>query len=183
MEALLQEMCLRSDEGNAFLPFEFSAREADGTETQTEMTIVEVRRYMRDIKAYATAQRWRFIFCLLAVMVALILYAGLAIFVVSFGFKAASNLKCGKCDPSCQTVENLMQTWYNYTPELLPLVTSLSSTLPLIFSLWMMTTPEDRELLLHPSRFLTEEISLNPIATPRQARLKEERLRLGIDLV
>jgi hypothetical protein len=59
---------------------------------------------------------------------------------------------------------------------------SLSSTLPLVFSLWLMTTPEDRALLLHPGRFCTERIALQPVQTEREEKLYAERLRLGINL-
>ena len=76
-----------------------------------------------------------------------------------------------------------MLNWYNAQPELLPLVTSLSSTLPMVFSLWMMTTPEDRALLMHPSRCLTAEMAAHPVETSREARLKAERKRLGINLL
>ena len=76
-----------------------------------------------------------------------------------------------------------MFNWYNAQPELLPLVTSLSSTLPMVLSLWMMTTPEDRALLMHPSRFLAEEMAAHPVETSREARLKAERKRLGINLL
>jgi hypothetical protein len=45
MDALIKEMNLRSDHGTAFLPVEFSPQTADGSETQTEMPIMEVRQY------------------------------------------------------------------------------------------------------------------------------------------
>jgi hypothetical protein len=46
-----------------------------------------------------------------------------------------------------------------------PLLMSLSTTLPMVFSLWLMTTPEDRALLLHPHRFRSVPISLPPVQT------------------
>ena len=77
-----------------------------------------------------------------------------------------------------------MSIWHDYVfrPEGFPLLLSLSSTLPLVFSLWLMTTPEDRALLLHPGRFCTERISLQPVQTEREENLYAERLRLGINL-
>jgi hypothetical protein len=57
------------------------------------------------------------------------------------------------------------------------------STLPLVFSLWLMTTPEDRALLLHPHRFRSEAISLQPVRTEREEKQYAERLRLGINLM
>ncbi len=50
LDTLLQEMNLRSDIGTAMLPFEFSPRAANGSETQTEMPIVDTRKYLRDIQ-------------------------------------------------------------------------------------------------------------------------------------
>ena len=76
-----------------------------------------------------------------------------------------------------------MFQWYNATPELLPLVVSLGSSLPLLFSLAMMTTPEDRALLMNSSTFRTEEISRLPVETERDARLRAERIRMGINLL
>ncbi len=78
-----------------------------------------------------------------------------------------------------------MLSWYIYTPELLPLVTSLFSALPLIFSLWLMTTKEDRALLLDPSRFLSEVVAMRQLEEPdtnAEARLREEKIRMGINL-
>ena len=77
-----------------------------------------------------------------------------------------------------------MLVWYfnDFFPEGFPLLLSLSSTLPLVFSLWLMTTPEDRALLLHPHRFRSERIALQPVQTEREEKQYAERLRLGIDL-
>ena len=75
-----------------------------------------------------------------------------------------------------------MLQWIVFTPELFPLTASLSMILPLIFSLWMMTTPEDRELLMHPSKFLSERIALRHIESTRDRDLKAHRIRMGIEL-
>jgi hypothetical protein len=183
MENLIQELWLRTDVGNAFLPFEFSPRAADGSEIQMELPIADTRQYMQELKSSASAQRWRFSFCLGFVIIALVALTSNALFVAIAYVGTARDPSCGRCDPSCQSVQYIMLTWYVFTPELFPLITSLSSTLPLVFALWMMTTPEDRELLLHPSRFLTQKISLNPVETSRQASLYSHRIRMGIDLV
>ena len=129
--------------------------------------------------------------CMFLVTVALVALTFRAVFVVSFGFNSKFNPACGRCE-SCQQVEHFMQIWYNmmFFPLGLPLLVSLSSTLPLVFSLWLMTTPEDRALLLHPHRFRSEGISLQPVQTERDGSVSEregslygERLRLGIDLL
>jgi hypothetical protein len=112
MEGLILEMDHRSDAGNAFLPVEFSPRAADGSVTQTEMPIVEVRQYLRDIEAAAALQRRRFVFCLLLVTVALIALALRAVFVAFFMFDSQFNRDCGPCE-SCQEVAYFMLIWYN----------------------------------------------------------------------
>jgi hypothetical protein len=187
LHALIQEMDHRSDVGTAFLPFEFSPRAADGSETQTELSIVDVRRHLGDIKSSAALQKRRFLYCLVLVLIALFLLTLNAMFVLVATANAGMTVQadddvCGVCDASCRPVGNLQLTWYLYAPEVFPLVASLCSTLPLVFSLWLMTTPEDRALLLHPRRFLTEQMSLNPIETPREAQLRIERARLGINM-
>ncbi len=80
MQGLIMEMDNRTDVGNAFLPVEFLPREADGSVSQEEMPIVEVRRYLRDIEAAAAAQRRRFLLCLFLVTAALVALASLAVF-------------------------------------------------------------------------------------------------------
>ncbi len=184
LAALLREMQLRSDQGNVFLPYEFSPRSADGSETQTEIHIVDARKYLSDIQRAALAQRRRYLACLVFVTTALIVLTSLALFSANFNSKAVSDSKCGqRCDPACQNVESMILTWFRYTPELFPLVAPLCSALPLLLSLILMTTPEDRAMLMHPDRFLTDRISLSPIATERELSLKAERVRMGIDLL
>ena len=98
LNVLILEMGNRSDVGTAFLPFEFSPRAADGSETQKEMPIVEVRAYLRDIKASAAAQRWRFLFCLVLVAAALLVLASHALFIASFVSAVRNpNSDCGQC--------------------------------------------------------------------------------------
>ncbi len=184
MQGLIMEMDHRTDVGNAFLPVEFLPREADGSVTQEEMPIVEVRRYLRDIEAAAALQRRRFVFCMFLGTAALVALASLAVFAASFAFNLKRNPACYLCE-LCQEVGLFMLIWYNYTflPEGFPLLVSLSCTLPLVFSLWLMTTPEDRALLLHPHRFRSEEISVQPVRTEREQQQYAERLRLGINMM
>jgi hypothetical protein len=185
MQGLIMEMDNRTDVGNAFLPVEFLPREADGSVTQEEMPIVEVRRYLRDIEATAALQRRRFVLCMFLVTAALAALASLAVFeAFVFADLKKPNPECGECD-TCQNAFYFMFVWYNYffNPIGAPLLVSLSSTLPLVFSLWLMTTPEDRELLLHPHRFRSERIKLQPVQTEREAHQYAERLRLGINLL
>jgi hypothetical protein len=183
MQGLIQEMSYRTNQGTAFLPFEFSPRATDGSETQTEMPIEDVRQYMIDIKSAAAIQRRRFIFVLVRSLIGLIALASQATFVAAtFAFNAQYNAACGSCDASCQTVAYLIFSWYTSTPEFFPLVASSSAILPLIFSLWFMMTPEDRQLLLHPHRFLSKNNTLPPLSL-RDADLRQHKERLGIHMI
>jgi hypothetical protein len=182
LETFIQEMSLRSDLGNVFLPFEFSPPAADGSEAQVELPIVEARQFLQTMKSSATAQRRRFLFCLLFVLMTLVALASHAVFSVYFTVRNnGANFACLLCG-SCQSIEWLISVWYVFTPELFALVISLSSTLPLVFALWLMTTPEDRALLLRPDRFRTLAIALVPTATESDARQRAERVRMGINL-
>jgi hypothetical protein len=51
-----------------------------------------------------------------------------------------------------------------------------------VLALWLMTTPEDRALLLYPHKFRTESMSLQLAETEIEARLRAERERMGINL-
>jgi hypothetical protein len=183
---VLREMHLRSDQGSAFLPFEFSPPAPDGSKTQVELPIVEARQFLQAIKSSAAAQRRRFLFCLALVTSALVVLAAQAVggIVVASQVQQHQDTSClDPCGP-CQSTWTLVLNWIIHTPELLPLVYSLCSTLPLLFSFWLMTTEEDRKLLLNPSSFLTEEIMLRPAAaeSESEARLRAERIRMGINL-
>ncbi len=185
LDAIIQEMDLRSDVGNVFLPFEFSPPAADGCQTQTELPIVEAREFLQTIKSSATAQRRRFVFCLLLLLLSLAALTSHAVFVTYFTLNAGGVKTFETCPPcgSCQPVGWLIGVWYVYTPELIALVVSLGSALPLLFSLWLMTTPEDRALLMRPDNFRTDAIGLQQTAEiGREARLRAERVRMGIDL-
>jgi hypothetical protein len=183
LNSVLREMDLLSDNVNVFLPFEFSPIAADGSTAQLEMHIVDARQFLQCLKMSASAQRRKFILALAFSLIGLAALSSFAVFITMFGFLSNRDIACDRCEP-CQRVEFLMLSWYIYTPELLPLVTSLSSALPLIFSLWLMTTKEDRALLLDPSRFLSEVVSMQQFEEPdtdAEARLRAEKIRMGIN--
>jgi hypothetical protein len=164
-----------------FLPYEFSPAAADGARSQVEMQVVEARAFLGRLKCAAAAQVRRFVLCLLLLLAALAALASLAVFVTFFS--ANADFKCGvKCDP-CQNVATLIFLWYRTSPQLFLLVNSLCPTLPLLLSLWLMTTKEDRALLLNPGRFRADAVALHSsIDGEAEARLKEERVRMGIEL-
>ena len=146
------------------------------------MQVVEARAFLSQMKSAAAAQRTRFWLCLALVLVALIVHSLLAVFIAAYSVGWTKNPDCGDCG-SCQNAQHLQYTWYLHSPELAPLVVSACSTLPLMFSLWLMTTKEDRALLLKPGRFRTDTILLQPVAGETTARLKTERVRMGIELL
>jgi hypothetical protein len=53
-------------------------------------------------------------------------------------FNDPYNPACGICDP-CQSTRVLVQFWIFNTPEFQPIVVALSSPLPLLVSLWILT--------------------------------------------
>jgi hypothetical protein len=182
LETIFQEMNLRSDCGNAFLPFEFSTPAEDGSVTQVELPIVEARQFLGAMMSSAAAQRRRFMFCLGFVLTALIVLASFNAFLAYvFLLDASVNVDCGFCDP-CQSVGYLMLEWWVGNPELEAYVLCLCSTLPMVLSLRLMTTAADRTLLLNPGKFLTDQIALHPIDSEQQHRINEERHRMGINL-
>jgi hypothetical protein len=185
LDSHLREMSHRSDTGSAFLPFEFCAQFSPETEVsgvQVEMPIVEARSFLQNIKSSAYSQKMRFLSCLLLELTTLNVLTVHALFVaISVLNPGDFSPDCGLCK-SCQTVNMLMRTWSSFTPELIPLLALLCIPLPLMFSLWLMTTPEDRELLLNPSIHLKEGIDeLHPDNRQTQSN-RAERVRLGIDL-
>jgi hypothetical protein len=189
LDAAVEEMDLRPDYGSVFLPLEFSnsvreisdstaAGGAGAASSQIKMDAGQARVFLGSIKAAAALQWRQFASCLIVVLLALFVMASFLLFQVSYAVgKLSQNPACRDCEP-CQSVEFLMSQWHLYTPELFPLTTSLCSTLPLLFSLWLMTTKEDRLLLLRPSLFLTEQVQRDT-----EARLKNERIRMGIELM
>jgi hypothetical protein len=188
---IIKEMSHRSDVGNVFLPYEFSPGGAqsqvemqDGAQSQVEMQVVDARAFLSRMKSAAAAQRMRFFLCMVLVLFALVAQATI-FFLVSLAiyvFNSSVNDDCGECE-ACQVVEYLISGWVDNTPEWFPLIVSTLTTLPLMFSLWLMTTKEDRELMLNPGRFRADSIALQPALCEASARLKTERVRMGIELL
>jgi hypothetical protein len=184
LNTIINQIDHRPDHGDVLLPFEFSPPTADGHQNQLEMQAGDARRFLGRIKISAANQRKRFISCLFLVLTALSLRATMSVYfcVVLFQPEAAGGTQssvCGLCD-TCQPLARLMILWYANTPELPPLIISLTSTLPLIFSLWLMTTKHDRALLMNPSLFRSE--SLQPIKSEVSAKISAECARMGVDL-
>jgi hypothetical protein len=182
LKTIMQEMSLRSDVGSVFLPYEFSSAAVDGGHTQMEMSVVEARAFLGRIKSAAAAKGWRFELCLAILLISLVAQAIYSLFIaVVYAAASQKYMDCGVCGP-CQRVERFMIVWSENTPEVFPLVSSLGSVLPLLFSLWLMTTREDRALMLNPARFRTDAVALRSEENPTEARLKAERMRMGVDM-
>ena len=146
------------------------------------MQVVEARAFLGRLKSAAAEQGMRFFLCLLLVLAALVVRASFAVFTVVASIDSTRNISCGDCG-SCQSVRYLMRMWYLYTPELVAPVISACASLPLMLSLWLMMTKEDRALMLNPGRFRTDAIELQPVADEATVRLNAERVRMGIELL
>ena len=182
LDAIIREMNHKADIGTVFLPYEFSPAAADGARSQVEMQVVEARAFLGRLKSAAAEQGMRFFLCLLLVLAALVVRAAFAVFTAVAGIDSEYITACDECG-SCQSVRYLMRRWYTYSPEVFALVISTCSTLPLMLSLWLMMTKEDRALMLNPGRFRTDAIALQPVADEAAARLNAERVRMGIQLL
>jgi hypothetical protein len=179
LDALLQQMDLRSDLGTVLLPFEFTDCASDGSQTQVEMPIIEARAFLGRIKLAAAAQRRRFFLCLTIILLCTVVLSSDAIFLaVAIGHSNDCLFVCG----ACQSTFNLMRHWYSSTPENFPVVISLTMMFPMVLSLWLMTTKEDRELLISPGTRTADSLELHSVESTSHSRLTKERVRMGIQL-
>ena len=85
---------------------------------------------------------------------------------------------CGLCDP-CQSDQFLINIWLNFTPEFQAIVVALSSPLPLVVSLWLMMTKEDRMLLVFPAA----NEHAQPLLEQNQNMVLASRQNMAIDLL
>ena len=63
----------------------------------------------------------------------------------ALSIRTLPSFECGNCD-ACQSTAWLVRTWLVYTPEFEAIVIALSSPLPLIVSLWLITAAHRRAL-------------------------------------
>jgi hypothetical protein len=76
-----------------------------------------------------------------------------------------------------------MSEWLDHAPEFLPILFSHCLTLPLMFSLWLMMSEQDRDMMLHPRRYHTDStVPLKTVNEDINLDVRRERLRMGIDL-
>ena len=105
--------------------------------TQRARTVVE------DTMGAVAEQRQRLVTACLVVLVTFVTRAAYDVFRVYGTYYSRANPACGKCD-TCQSDEYLITTWRNFTPELQPIVVALSSPLPLVLSLRLITRAHAR---------------------------------------
>ena len=129
---------------------------------------------MRMTLAVATAQRRRFVAACGVVLITFILRASFDLLKAYDSFNTSENPDCDICDP-CQPDAFLIRIWLSYTPEFQAIVVNLSSSLPLVVSLWLMMTKEERaQLLSTQSRTDRDELEM---------RSAEARQHMAIDLL
>ena len=111
LDAIIQEMNLRSDVGTVFLPYEFSPPASHTLDrTQVEMQIVEARAFLGSMKSAAASQRQRFRLCLMLVLTSLVVYASNQLFVIISSItleRSSACLSCGECQTVCPTLPSL----------------------------------------------------------------------------
>jgi len=176
---VLGEIEYKADNVPVFLPAEFSrgqTRAAVGFDRKVQMRSDKAKLLMGMTLAAATAQRRRFVAACGIVLITFIARASIDLLLAYASFNNALNLECDICDP-CQTDAYLVLKWLDYTPEFQRIVVTLSSPLPLVISLWLMMTKEERALLLSGRN--SDEISLNQV----ERRSQEARQRMAIDLL
>ena len=149
------------------LPAEYTTQAADGAAAGAEirMRCDKGKELLRSTLAEATGQRRRFVAACAIVLIAFFARASFDLLFAYSLFNDPYNPACGICDP-CQTDAYLTRKWLAYTPEFQSIVVALSSPLPLVISLWLMMTKEDRMQLVfsgaddHTLPLLDEQIKV-----------------------
>jgi hypothetical protein len=94
---------------------------------------------VEDTMQAAVDQRRRLIIACAIVLVAFPLRAAYDCLQAFSVFNLQYNPACLACGP-CQSDQFLIFTWISLTPELQPIIVAFSSPLPLVWSLWLITT-------------------------------------------
>ncbi len=151
---ILGQIEYKLDHSVVFLPAQYNPQSAHGAVADTEirMRCDEAKELLRSTLAEATAQRRRFVSACAIVLLTFFLRASFDLLYAYAHVDSSLNSDpvCGQCDP-CQSDRWLIKLWLDYTPEFQVIVVALSSPLPLVVSLWLMMTKEDRMLLVFPA--------------------------------
>jgi len=94
---------------------------------------------VNDTMRIAAEQRRRLVAACLIVLIAFPVRAAYDLLQALANFAEPLNPACGDCE-SCQSDRYLIHKWLIYTPEFQPIVVALSSPLPLVVSLWLITS-------------------------------------------
>ena len=134
------------------LPAQYNPQAAHGAAAGGEirMRCDKAKELLRSTLAEATAQRRRFVAACSIVLVTFFLRASFDLLHAYANSDIQNTLCGGPCDP-CHSDRYLIKIWLNYTPEFHAISVALSSPLPLVVSLWLMMTKEDRMLLVFPA--------------------------------
>jgi hypothetical protein len=149
---ILGQIEYKLDHSEVLLPAQYNPQAAHGAAAGAEirMRCDKAKELLRSTLAEATAQRRRFVGACSIVLVTFFLRASFDLLKAYSNIDNQYNPLCGRCDP-CQSDRYLINVWFGYTPEFRATVVALSSPLPLVVSLWLMMTKEDRMLLVFPA--------------------------------
>jgi hypothetical protein len=170
---ILGQIEYKLDHSEVLLPAQYNphlqAAHGAAAGAEIRMRCDKGKELLRSTLAEATAQRRRFVAVCSIVLVTFFLRASFDLLNAYANIDIQYNRLCGACDP-CQSVQVLIHIWFDYTPEFRATVVALSSPLPLVVSLWLMMTKEDRMLLVFP-------------ATNEHANLLPDRNKVSLQLV
>ena len=93
----------------------------------------------------AAEQRRRLTIACVVVLITFPARAGFDLLQAYSSFDAGYSAFCGPCG-DCQTNQYVVRAWINYTPEFNSITVAVSSPLPLVLSLWLITTAHARAL-------------------------------------
>ena len=148
---ILGQIEYKLDHSEVLLPAQYNPQAARGAAAGAEirMRCDKAKELLKSTLAAATAQRRRFVGACSIVLLTFLLRASFDLLYAYGNVDSPpnSNPLCGTCDP-CQSDQFLIAIWLNFTPEFQAIVVALSSPLPLVASLWLMMTKEDRMLLV-----------------------------------
>lgn len=198
LSTIINEMDLRPDNGDVFLPYEFSPEGQSGSgacsteRAQISMQAGKARAFLKTLRQRADSQSLRYSIGLLLIILALFAFLSLALFVAVIQWDTLEIAQheggitgCGACDV-CQDVKQLMVVWYNNNPELYPLFTSICLVLPLMFAIMLMVTKKDLELMLNPNNFRPDAVALRLLGNSSQQQIQQvltaEASRMGLEL-
>ena len=182
---ILGQIEYKLDHSVVLLPAQYNPQAAHGAAAGGEirMRCDKAKELLRSTLAEATAQRRRFVGACSIVLFTFLLRASFDLLYAYsfFDHSRNSNRLCGRCD-TCQSDRYFINVWLNYTPEFRATVVALSSPLPLVVSLWLMMTKEDRMLLVLLVFPATNE-NANLLPEQNQNMVLASRQNMAIDLL